>query len=49
MNILIITPFYCIKDRLDLVQDTCAVHYLVKPWAKEHNVKVIYIYRNAFV
>ena len=48
MNILVITPFYRIEGRPDLIQDTSAVHYLVKPWAKEHNVRVIYIYRNYF-
>lgn len=48
MNILIITPFYRIEGRPDLTPDTNAIYYLVKPWAREHNVKVIYVYINGF-
>lgn len=46
MNVLIFTPFYKIIGRDELYQDNSAVHYLIKPWAKEHNVKVVYIYIN---
>ncbi len=44
MNVLIVTPMYYIKDRADLKHDSSAIHYLVRPWAKEHRVFVIYIY-----
>ena len=43
-NILLITPFYKIEGRDDIVKDTEAVHYLVKYWNKTDNVYVIYIY-----
>lgn len=48
MNIVIITPIYFIKDRNNLFHDSSAVHYLVKPWANEHNVTVIHIYSQSF-
>lgn len=44
MNILVVTPIYYIKDRLNLFHDSSAIHYLIRPWAKEHNVTVINIY-----
>lgn len=44
MNILVITPIYYIKDRKNLFHDSSAIHYLIRPWAKEHNVTVINIY-----
>ena len=47
MNILIISPMYYIQDRPNLFHDSNAVHYLVKPWAKDNNVLVINIYRES--
>lgn len=44
MNILVITPIYYIKDRINLFHDSNAIHYLIRSWAKEHNVTVINIY-----
>ena len=44
MNILVITPLYFIEGRPNVFHDSNAVHYLIKPWAKEHRVIVIDIY-----
>ena len=44
MNIMVITPIYHIKDRPNLFHDSSAIHYLIRPWANTHNVKVIYAY-----
>lgn len=44
MNILVFTPVYYIQGRPELFHDTDCVHYLVRPWAKDHNVIVIDIY-----
>jgi glycosyltransferase involved in cell wall biosynthesis len=44
MKILLYTPIYHIKGRENLFHDTSAIHYLVKPWAKEHEVQVIFLY-----
>lgn len=46
MNLLVLTPLYCIEGRDDLIQDTSAIHYLVKYWAEENNVLVIDTYLN---
>lgn len=46
MNILVFTPLYCVGDRKDLVQDTSAIHYLVKYWSSNNNVLVINTYLN---
>lgn len=48
MNILVITPLYYIKGRPNLFHDTSAIHYLIRPWAKEHEVTVINIYMQGF-
>ncbi|MEH7121584.1 hypothetical protein V7128_29965, partial [Neobacillus vireti] len=43
VNILVITPFYPIKNRNDLKSDTKAVHYFTRKWASiGHNVLVIH-------
>ncbi len=47
MNILIFTPMYCLDGKRDLVHDSSAIHYLVRPWAKENNVLVVYVYYNS--
>ncbi|WP_026670886.1 glycosyltransferase family 4 protein [Butyrivibrio sp. AE3006] len=44
MNVLLITPLYHIEGRKELIHDTSAIHYLVRPWAREHNVVVVDIY-----
>lgn len=43
-NILVITPFYKIEGRDDLIKDTEAIHNLVKYWNKTDNVYIIYTY-----
>ena len=48
MNILIVTLFYYIEGRPDLIHNTNAVHYLVKYWAKEHNVMVFNVYTHSY-
>lgn len=48
MNILVITAKYYIEGRPDLLHDTSAIHYLVKYWAEEHNVKVFNAYRHRY-
>jgi glycosyltransferase involved in cell wall biosynthesis len=44
MNILVITPLYYIEGRPNIFHDTECIHYLIKPWAKDHNVIVIDVY-----
>lgn len=45
MNILVLTPYYPIKDRKHLRPDTNAVHYFTREWVKlGHNVLVIHTY-----
>lgn len=44
MNVLIVTPLYYIEGRENLFHDSSAIHYLVRPWAKEHNVMVALVY-----
>lgn len=46
MNVLVLTPLYCVGERNDLIQDTSAIHYLVKYWAEENQVLVIDTYLN---
>ena len=41
MNILVITPLYYIQGRPNLLHDTSAIHYLIRPWAAEYNVLVV--------
>ncbi len=43
MNILVMTPMYFL-DRPELVQDTAAIHYLLKYIAKDNDVRVIFTY-----
>lgn len=44
MNILVITPLYYIQGRPNLLHDTSAIHYLIRPWAAEYNVLVVNVY-----
>lgn len=44
MKVLIFSPIYYIEGRANLVHDSNAVHYLVKSWAKEHEIHVIHLY-----
>ncbi len=48
MNILVVTLFYYIEGRPDLIHNTNAVHYLAKYWAKEHNVTVFNVYAHSY-
>ncbi len=47
MNILVLTPLYYIEGRENLIHDTSSIHYLIRPWAEEHRVKVVDIYINS--
>lgn len=45
MKIMLLTPFYAIKGRKDLYEDTRAIHYFTKEWAKQgHEVLVVHTY-----
>lgn len=46
MKILVTTPLYYIEGRKDLKHDTNAIHYLLKYWAKEHQIVVVDTYIN---
>ena len=48
MKVLLLTPLYYIKGRPNLFHDTSAIHYLIKYWSQENEVKVIYTYPNPF-
>jgi len=47
-NIAIITPFYPIKHRNDLFEDTKAVHYLIKEFPEQTNILVIHAFMHGF-
>ncbi|MGN1372253.1 MAG: glycosyltransferase family 4 protein [Candidatus Coprovivens sp.] len=40
MKVLVLTPFYYIKDREELFHDTSCVHYLLKYWPKDTEIYV---------
>ncbi|TYO74368.1 glycosyltransferase family 4 protein [Rossellomorea marisflavi] len=45
MNILVVSPYYPIKNRNHLISDTKAVHYFTREWVKlGHKVMVIHTY-----
>lgn len=46
MKVLVFTTLYDLESRPDLVQDTSAIHYLLKYWAKENEILVINTYLN---
>jgi glycosyltransferase involved in cell wall biosynthesis len=43
----VVTPLYHIEGRDDLIHDSSAIHYLIKPWAADNKVLVIYLYFNS--
>jgi len=47
-NIAIITPFYPIKHRNDLFEDTKAVHYLIKEFPEQTNTLIIHTFMHGF-
>ncbi|MCS0670395.1 glycosyltransferase [Cytobacillus firmus] len=47
-KIVFITPFYPIKHRNDLFEDTKAVYYLLKSFAKENDVLIIHSFMHGF-
>lgn len=48
MNVLVITPFYYIEGRPDLLHDTNVVHYFAKYWAENNKVFVLNVYPNSY-
>ncbi|MGE6716269.1 glycosyltransferase [Peribacillus frigoritolerans] len=47
-RIVIITPFYPIKHRKDLFEDTKAVHYLLKEFADDNDILVVHSFMHGF-
>lgn len=47
-KIAIITPFYPIKHRNDLFEDTKAIYYLLKDFPKDSDVLIIHLYMHGF-
>ena len=44
MKILLLTPIYHIEGRADLFHDSSAIHYLLSPLAKKHEIRVFDTY-----
>lgn len=47
-KVLILTPFYPIKHRKDLFEDTKAIFYLVKELSKHEEVLILHIFNHSF-
>lgn len=48
-RIVIITPFYPIKHRTDLFEDTKAVSYLIKGFTEDNNLLIVHIFNHNFI
>jgi glycosyltransferase involved in cell wall biosynthesis len=48
MKILLLSTIYHIEGRPDLFHDTSAIHYLVKHWAKDNEVRVLNTYTHSY-